>query len=435
MVLLQTIGKIEAGPSEVVVLVFFCLLFFFISAVSCGGELAFSYLNEKDINMLKAKGNSNSKRIPMILERPRLLLVTLLVARLISNLFLIFILNALLNFLVSKALFPALSGFVKVIVIFFLLVLFCETLPRAYAQQKKLRMAFFAAPLISSLISILEPLATAIIDASDWLSTRVFGKKSQLLSIKDIDQAFAFSLNRNAGAEEKNILRSLVQFEEITVRQIMKTRMDICGIPEETTFRALIELVHKLHYSRLPVYAGDLDQITGIINVKDLIRHLEETDFDWHTLIKQPIFVHEQKLIRDLLQEFQNDRVHFAVVVDEFGGTSGIVTMEDIMEEIIGDIRDEFDNEEQSYDRISEHEFIFEGKTMLNEVGRILELPTDFFEAARGESDSLGGLILELSGSFPEVEQAIPFQGLELVPLEIERMRITRVKVVAPRVN
>lgn len=430
-ILLQNIGKIEAAPSEIVILIFLCLLFFFISAVCCGGEQAFAHLSEKDIKMLKARGNNNSKRVSMILERPRLLLVTLLLARVISNLLLIFILNALINFLVSAALFPALSVFVKVIVIFFLLVLFCETFPRAYARQKKLRMTFFAAPLISSLISILEPLAVTLIDAADWLSTRVFRKKSELLSIKDIDQAFAVSLNRKAGVEEKNILRSLVQFEDITVRQIMKTRMDIQGVSEQITFSELVTLVHQLHFSRIPVYGKDLDEIIGVINVKDLLRHLEDDDFDWQTLMKQPVFVHEQKLIKDLLQDFQTHRIQFAVVVDEFGGTSGIVTMEDIMEEIIGDIRDEFDTEEQLFTRISENEFIFEGKTMLNEVGRILELPTNFFEAAKGESDSLGGLILEISGSFPEVDKVIPFQGLELVPLDIQKMRITKVKIIA----
>lgn len=430
VVLLQTIGNIEAGPSEVIVLVFFCLLFFFISAVCCGGEQAFSYLDEKDVNMLKAKENNNSRRVSMILERPRLLMVTLLIARVISNLLLIFMLNALIDFLVSVAKFPTLSVFVKVVVIFFLLVLFCETLPRSYARQKKIRMAFFAAPLVSSLLSILEPLALALIDASDWMSTRIFRKKSELLSIKDIDQAFTVSLNRKAGAEEKNILRSLVQFEDITVRQIMRTRMDIYGIAAETSFHELIALVHQLNYSRLPVYGKDLDEIIGIINVKDLIRHLDEEDFDWQTLMKQTVFVHEQKLVKDLLKDFQAQRIHFAIVVDEFGGTSGIVTMEDIMEEIIGDIRDEFDTEEQAFTRLSDNEYIFEGKTMLNEVGRVLELPTDFFDEAKGESDSLGGLILELSGSFPEINETIPFQGLELVPLAIQKMRITKVKIV-----
>ncbi len=380
--------------------------------------------------MLKARSNNNSKRVSIILERPRLLLVTLLLTRLISNVLLIFILNALLEFLVSAARFPALSVFVKVVVIFFLLALFCEALPRAYARQKKLRMAFFAAPLVSSLISILEPLAAALIDASDWLSRRIFKKRSELLSIKDIDEAFTVSLNRKAGTEEKNILRSLVQFEDIAVHQIMKARMDISGIPEQTSFPELITLIHQLHYSRLPVYGKDLDDIVGVINAKDLIRHLDDADFDWQTLMKQPVFVHEQKLVKDLLKEFQDQHIQFAVVVDEFGGTSGIVTMEDIMEEIIGDIRDEFDTEEQSYTQVSENEFIFEGKTMLNEVGRILELPTDFFDSARGESDSLGGLILEIYGSFPEVDQVIPFRGLELVPLDIQRMRITKVKII-----
>ncbi len=419
-----------ADTPEVIVLVFLCLLFLFISAICSGGEQAFLSLNQKDLNMLKARSDANARRIPLILEEPRVLSATLIIARTISNLFLIFILNALIDLLVSAAMFPGLSIFVKILVIFFLLLLFCETLPRAYARQKKVRTAFFATPLISSLINIFEPLSISMIRASDWLSSRVFRKKNETLSIKDIDRAFAVSLNHSAGIEEKNILRSLMQFEDITVRQIMKTRMDIRGIPQEASFKKLMGQIPQLHYSRLPVYIESMDQIIGIIHVKDLLPHIGEQEVDWHSLIKQPVFVPEKKRIKNLLEDFQAGQFHFAVVVDEFGGTSGIVTMEDIMEEIVGDIRDEFDPEEQSFTKINEGEFIFEGKTMLNEVGRILELPTSFFEAARGESDSLGGLILELSGNFPEVDVAIPFQGLELIPLEIKDMRIKKIKVI-----
>ncbi len=416
--------------TEVVVLVALCLLFSFISAVCSGGEQAFLSMNQKDLNMLKARSDIGARRIPLLLEQPRILSATLLIAHTISNLFLIFILNALLDLLVSVALFPALSIFVKILVIFFLLFLFCETLPRAYARQKKMRTAFFCAPILNSLINIFEPLASAMINASDWLSKQVFRKKNDTLSIKDLDRAFAVSLNHSAGMEEKNILRSLMQFEDITVRQIMKTRMDICGIPEDLTFRDLIAQIPKLHYSRLPVYAESLDQIIGIIHVKDLLPHVDKEALDWHSLIKQPVFVPEKKRIKSLLQDFQTQHFHFAVVVDEFGGTSGIVTMEDIMEEIVGDIRDEFDTDEPSHTQINENEYLFEGKTMLNEVGRILDLPTNFFDGARGESDSLGGLILELSGNFPDINETISFQGLELIPLEIKDMRIKKIKII-----
>jgi putative hemolysin len=210
----------------------------------------------------------------------------------------------------------------------------------------------------------------------------------------------------------------------------MKTRLDVHGIEYNTSFEDLMKLVEELHYSRIPVYKEDLDAIAGIIHTKDLIPHLEQpADFDWRTLIRPPFFVHEQKMIEDLLKEFQSKRMHFAVVVDEFGGTSGIVTLEDILEEVIGEIKDEFDEEEIGYKKIDDNNYIFEGKMMITDVCKAMQLPDETFDAVKGESDSLAGLVLELAGDIPSNGQVIVSGDFEFTAQEVEKNRINKIKV------
>jgi CBS domain containing-hemolysin-like protein len=210
----------------------------------------------------------------------------------------------------------------------------------------------------------------------------------------------------------------------------MKTRLDVHGIDYETSFEEMLKLVGELHYSRLPVYKEDLDEVVGMIHSKDLIPYLEHaSEFDWHTIMRQPYFVHEQKMIEDLLQEFQSKRIHFAVVVDEFGGTSGIVTMEDILEEVIGEITDEFDEEDLGYKKIDDNNYVFEGKVMINDVCKFMQLPVDTFDAVRGESDSVAGLVLEIAGIIPHAAQVVPCGDFEFTVLEVERNRINKIKI------
>jgi CBS domain containing-hemolysin-like protein len=222
----------------------------------------------------------------------------------------------------------------------------------------------------------------------------------------------------------------VIKFGHITVRQVMKSRLDVHGVESDTTFPDLVKRVEELHYSRLPVYKGNLDQIVGIIHTKDIIPHLQEPDgFDWHGLIRQPYFVHENRLIEDLLREFQAKRIHFAVVVDEFGGTEGIVTLEDILEEIIGDIRDEFDEEETPNVKIDEYTYVFEGRTMVNDACRMMGIGLDTFDELRGDSETLAGLLLEHNGDIPSVEQEIVLGDFRFRVLELEKNRIQKVQV------
>jgi len=246
--------------------------------------------------------------------------------------------------------------------------------------------------------------------------------------MRELDEAIDVN-GQETSIEEKNILKGIVKFGNISVKQIMRFRLDVNGIEHSTLFADLIRNVEELHYSRLPVYRGNLDEIVGVINTKDLIPYLQEKEFNWHTLIRTPYFVPESKLIKDLLEEFRTKRIHFAVVVDEFGGTSGIVTMEDILEEIIGDIRDEFDEEESNVRQIDDNTYIVDAKVMLHDMCRSMRLGLDTFDNIRGESDSLAGLVLELAGAFPEPNETITAGDFHFTVLDISKNRINTVKV------
>ena len=226
-------------------------------------------------------------------------------------------------------------------------------------------------------------------------------------------------------------MKGIVKFGNISVKQIMRSRLDVCGVDYQSHFGEVIKRVEELHYSRLPVmYKNSLDEVAGIINTKDLIPFLHEgDDFDWHKLMRQPYFVPEAKLIEDLLKEFQQQRIHFAVVVDEFGGTSGIVTMEDILEEVIGDIKDEFDDEESGNRKLDDHNYIFEGKTMIHDMCKTMKMPMDTFDDVRGESESLAGLVLELAGEFPAVNATVNAGDFDFTVLQADNNRILQVKV------
>jgi CBS domain containing-hemolysin-like protein len=247
-------------------------------------------------------------------------------------------------------------------------------------------------------------------------------------SMRELDDAIDIS-NVETSVEEKNILKGVIKFGNITVRQIMRSRLDVSGLAYDTPFSEVVRKVEELHYSRLPVFKNSLDEIVGVINTKDLLPYLEDESFNWQTAIRTPLFVPETKLISDLLRVFKTKRIHFAIVVDEFGGTSGIVTMEDILEEIIGDIHDEFDEEENAVRKMDENTYIADAKVMLPDLCRAMRLPIDTFDAVKGDSESLGGLILELAGELPQANDKVSSGDFEFTVLETERNRIKSAKI------
>jgi gliding motility-associated protein GldE len=419
----------------VVLLAVLLLLVFTIS----GAEVAIFSLNEKDINVLKTKQHPAAKRIINFLEEPKEVFASLLIASTFLNICLIVLIGFLINQYLPYGMIRIFDSdfasfmvelLLRVGIIAFLLVFLGQILPKVWATQNNLRFAYGSALVIEAVHLVLRRVSKWVVSLADGIGKRTGANKSKALSLQELDEAIDIKTDEEASVEEKNIMKGIIKFGTISVKQIMRSRLEVNGINYNSSFAELIRKVESLHYSRLPVYKGNMDEVSGIIHTKDLIPFLGEADnFDWHPLMRQPYFVPESKLIADLLRDFQNKRVHFAVVVDEFGGTSGIVTMEDIMEEVIGDIRDEFDEEESQNRQLDESNFIFEGKTMIHDMCKTMRLPMDTFDRVRGDSESVGGLVLELAGEFPKVDDTINSHDFDFTVLEVERNRVKLVKV------
>ncbi len=414
------------------VLIFLAILLFIISFLVAGSEVAFFSLTFKDINLLKTKQQPAYRRIVNLLEHPKTLLASMLIANSFVNIGIILISNLLIDDWITGLNFNFLTVFlIKVVAVTILLVLFAEVLPKIWATHHKVWFAATASLIVEIFTSIFHRFSKRMVRWSDGIEKKFSSDNTAAMDSSHLDYAIDLLPDHEATVEEKQILKGIRKFGDTTVKQIMRTRMDVSGIDINSSFVNTIKKVEELHYSRLPVYKNNLDEVVGMLHTKDLLPHLNEADnFDWHTLMRQPYFVHEQKLIEDLLQEFRNRRNHFAVVVDEFGGTSGIVTLEDIMEEIIGDIKDEFDDEESVNKKIDDFNYIFEGKTMINDVCKAMNLPVDTFDNVRDDSDSLAGLVLEIAGEFPQVNEEIISGDFTFLPLEINKNRIDKVKVI-----
>ncbi|MEO6612652.1 MAG: gliding motility-associated protein GldE [Chitinophagaceae bacterium] len=410
-----------------ITLIVLLLLTFTIS----GAEVALFSLNKKDVNMLKTKQHVAAKRIVTLLEEPKEVYASLLIAGTLVNICII----VLSNFLISQFIsFHRLGAVVeilsKVLAIAFVLVFIGKIFPKVWATQNNLRFAYGSSFVVEALHLFLRRISKWVVRLADRIGKRAGAEKTDAMSMQELDEAIDIKTDEEASPEEKNIMKGIVKFGNISVKQIMRTRLDVSGIEYSSTFGNVVKRVEELHYSRLPVYKESLDEVVGIINTKDLLPFLEEEEnYDWHALMRQPYFVPEPKLIEDLLKDFQLKRIHFAVVVDEFGGTSGIVTMEDILEEVIGDIRDEFDEEESGNRKLDDHNYIFEGKTMIHDICKAMRLPRDIFDKVRGESESLAGLVLELAGEFPAVNSVTSSGDFDFTVLQADNNRIQQVKV------
>ncbi len=418
-------------PAATIVLVITALVLVMISFLVAGSEVAFFSLTHKDINMLKTKRRPSYRRIVNLLETPKTLLASMLITNSFVNIGIILISNLLMQNWIDALHFHFVIEFlIKVVVVTSLLVLFCEVLPKVWATHHNIWFASSASLIIEIFNSIFFRVSSRLVKLSD----KIEGKFHSGLSGMDntqLDYAIDLLPDHEATSEEKQILKGIRKFGNTTVKQTMRTRLDVSGIEHGSSFKEVISKVEEMHYSRLPVFNNNLDEILGILHTKDLLPFLNEhDDYNWHPLMRPVFYVHEQKLIEDLLQEFRNKRMHFAVVVDEFGGTSGIVTLEDIMEEIIGDIHDEFDDEINGNKKIDDFNYIFEGRTMINDVCKVLKLPVETFDKVRGDSDSLAGLVLEIAGEFPQVNEEISTDNFTFIPLEINKNRIEKVKMI-----
>jgi putative hemolysin len=432
---------LAADTQSLTLLVLLLIVLLVLTFAISGAEVAIFSLNNKDVNTLKTKQHSAAKRIVQFLEEPKEVYASLLIASIFINISI----TVLANFLISQYMpygsVPffgnqahlwnyAIEVLIRVGIIGFILVFFGQILPKAWATQNNMRFAYDWAVVVEGVHLILRRISKWVVSVADGIGKRVGANRSDAISIKELDEAIDIKTDDEASPEEKSIMKSIVKFGSISVKQIMRSRLEVNGISYNASFAEVVGRVKELHYSRLPVYKGSLDEVAGILNTKDLIPFLHETDgFDWHPLMRQPYFVPESKLIADLLNDFQTKHVHFAVVVDEFGGTSGIVTMEDVMEEVIGDIRDEFDEEESHNRKLDDDNYIFEGKTMIHDVCKTMHLPMDTFEKVKGESESIGGLVLELAGEFPSVNDVITSGNFSFTVLELNKNRVQLVKI------
>ncbi|MBK8493946.1 MAG: gliding motility-associated protein GldE [Ferruginibacter sp.] len=418
-------------PAATTILIFIVVILFILSFLMAGSEIAFFSLTQKDINMLRTKKQPAYRRIVHLLEQPKTLLAAMLIANSFINIAIILISNLIINSLIEGFEMANWVIFlIKVVSISFILLLFGEVLPKVWATHHKIWFAATASLIVEIFSSIFYRFSKRMVRYTDSVEKRFASVNSSTLDRSHLDYAIDLLPEHEATTEEKSILKGIRKFGNTTVKQVMRTRLDVSGIDFNSSFGDTKKKVEELHYSRLPVYKNNLDEVVGMLHTKDMLPHLDEPDgFDWHTLLRQPFFVHEQKLIEDLLQEFRNRRMHFAVVVDEFGGTSGIVTLEDVMEEITGEIKDEFDDEESNNKKIDDYNYIFEGKTMINDVCKAIGLPVDTFDHVRGESDSLAGLVLEIAGEFPQVNEEVKSGQFIFIPLEINKNRLDKIKI------
>ena len=428
-----------ANPQSTVLLIVLLLVLLLLSFITAGAEVALFSLHSKDVNMLKTKQHAAARRITTLLDERKAVYTSLLIAGTFFNISIIILTNFLLTPLLQLGtiffIVPInLDLLVKIILIVFIIVLFAKILPKVWATQNNLRFAYGTSAVIEGVHLLLRRISLSVVDIADNISQHSGANEMLTKSMRELDEAIDIN-NEQTTDEEKSILKGIVKFGNISVKQIMRFRLDVNGIEYNTSLPDLMKKVEELHYSRLPVYKKNLDEIAGVINTKDLLPYIKETNFDWHSLIRPTLFVPESKLIKDLLSEFQAKRVHFAIVVDEFGGTSGIVTMEDILEEIIGDIRDEFDEDENTVRKIDANNYMVDAKIMLHDMCRAMNLALDTFDEIRGESDSVGGLVLEIAGEFPQVNAVINAGDFDFTILEVNKNRITSVKVTINRKN
>ena len=418
-------------PAATTVLIFIVIILFILSFLLAGAEIAFFSLTFKDINMLRTKKQPAYRRIVNLLEQPKTLLASMLISNSFVNIGIVLISNILIDSWIGGFHLTFWPIFlIKVVSVTFLLLLFGEVLPKVWATHHKIWFAATASLIIEIFSSLFYRFSRRMVRYSDKIEKKFSSENSSTMDRSHLDYAIDLLPEHEATSEEKSILKGIRKFGDTTVKQVMRSRLDVSGIDINLSFAETMKRVEELHYSRLPVYKNNLDEVVGMLHTKDMLPHLNEADsFDWHILIRQPFFVHEQKLIEDLLQEFRNKHMHFAVVVDEFGGTSGIVTLEDVMEEIIGEIKDEFDDEESNNKKIDDYNYIFEGKTMINDVCKAISVASDAFDDVRGESDSLAGLVLEIAGEFPQVNEEVVSGNYTFIPLEINKNRLDKIKI------
>jgi gliding motility-associated protein GldE len=420
-----TVSQPTLGSIVAIVL---ALLLLLCSGFVSASEIAFFSLSPVDLSEVEEEHHRSDTKILKLRGESERLLATILIANNLVNVAIIMLLNFALMQVFHFAV-PWVEFLIMTIVLTFLLLLFGEVMPKIYSAQHSLSFCRMAAPVFTVLNKVFHPLSSLLV-RSKGLTERIMAHEAETLTVDDLEQALELT-DKKEIAEEAGMLQGIIRFGGETVRDVMTPRVDIVDLEMRTPYPEVLKCIVENNYSRIPVYQGTEDNIKGILYIKDLLPHISKpNNFRWQTLIRPPFFVPETKMIDDLLRDFQQNKVHMAIVVDEFGGTSGLVTMEDILEEIVGEIDDEYDDEERPYQRLNQNTYLFEAKTALSEFLRIVNLDDDFFEEVEGEADTLAGLLLELKGEFPKLHERLTYRNISFEVMELDERRIVKIKVV-----
>jgi len=411
------------GIAFIVVLILLLLL----SALISGSEVAFFSLGAGELEELE-DDTPRHNYIKALLNQPEELLGTILISNNFVNVGIVILSTFLLNTFFSPELWsPLLTFVIEILAITGVLLLFGEILPKVYANTARLNFARFVVPFIFRLHKILKPLSKRLSKTINRINIEGRGPS---LSVDDLEQALELTTDEHTTEDEQRILKGIVRFGSTTVKEVMTPRTSVIAIDIKAPFHDTLAHIVDKGYSRIPVYEEQLDQIKGLLYVKDLLPYVDASDnFGWQDLIRLPFFVPESKKIDDLLKEFQQRRIHLAIVVDEFGGTSGVISLEDVLEEIVGEISDEFDDDDLVYSKLDEYNYVFEAQTPLIDFCRVLDLPKDIFESVDGESDSLAGLVLELAGKFLEKNEEITYDAFTFKVESVDQRKLIRIKV------
>lgn len=393
-------------------------------------EVAFFSLKADDLDRCRESEDERDKSIIYLLNNPRLLLATILIMNNFVNVALVTLSTFIMWELAATRNPTEIIVGVVTFSVTFAITFFGEIIPKVYAAQRNLSYSRLMSPAWRVLERIFIPLSWLLLKMGNVVERR-FKKKGYSTTVEELNQALEITTENNeTTAEEKDILKGIVNFGTLTVKQVMQSRVDVSAVEYDLNFTELMELINSSGFSRVPVYKETIDKIEGVLYIKDLLPFLDEDEtFKWQKLIRPGLFVPETKKLDSLLKDFQNKRVHMAVVVDEYGGTSGVITLEDLIEEIIGDINDEFDEEDASFVKIDENTFVFEGKTSLHDFCKSIEVESNIFDPVRGESESLGGLILEINSAMPKVADQITFDRFVFTIVSVDKRRIKRVRV------
>jgi putative hemolysin len=400
-----------------------CVALLICSGLISGSEVALFSLTPTDKSKLSESESKKHKLIIELIQSPKRLLATILIANNLINITII-ILSSLIftNYLTFDS--PILNFLIQIVLITFLILLFGEVIPKTYANRNPLMVAEIMAIPLSFIQKILYPISNILVKSTNLINNNIQKKSS--LSLQSLSQAV--NITSDTEEKEKRFLEGIIQFGQTDVKQIMKARIDIVALNINTSFKEVLNIILSSGYSRIPVFENTIDQIKGILYIKDLLPYFDDLEYDWRKMIRKPFFVPESKKIDDLLKEIKERKIHLVIVVDEYGGTSGIVTLEDVLEEIVGDISDEFDQENIIYSKIDNNKYIFDGKTSLNDFYRILNIDGKYFEEEKGESDTLAGFILERIEQMPQEGKTIIFNKCKFTIEKINKKRIISIK-------